>query len=208
MSTVVPEIPEPADGSGVTVALSRRRGRGRGRGRGSAGRGRGRAREQRTARATINGRDTTQGWRTSQVIGQRLMLEDDFVSEVIGEGARLFCSSAMDRSEIERVVPQLEPTRAGNMVLFMDELLHTCMNWLNEYIDLQRRSMKPLTIYDLYRYVAILLMSHCTGLNFEKTIDIMQREGCKTPSPEEMKFISNHILAFSPTARRQDSGRT
>ena len=130
------------------------------------------------------------------------------MSEVISERARLFCSSAMERLEIERVVRQLEPTRAGSLVLFMDELLHTCMTWLNEYIVLQRRSMKPLTIYDLYCYVAILLMSHCTGISFQKTTDIMQRDGCKTPSLEEMRFISNHILAFSPTARGQDGSRT
>ena len=136
------------------------------------------------------------------------MLEDDFVYEVIGERARLFCSSAMERVEIKRVVRQLEPTRAGSLVLFMDESLHTCMTWLNEYIVLQRRSMKPLTIYDLHRYVAILLMSHITGLGFQKTIDIMQRDGCKTPSLEEIRFISNHILAFSPTERGQDGGRT
>ena len=55
------------------------------------------------------------------------MLEDDFVSEVIGERARLFYSSAMECLEIERVLRQLEPTRAGSLKLFMDEVLHTCM---------------------------------------------------------------------------------
>ena len=102
----------------------------------------------------------------------------------------------MERLEIERVVRQLEPISAGSVVLFMDELLHTCMTWLNEYIVLQRCSMKQLTTHDLYFYVAILVIWHCTGLSFQKTIEIMHRDGCETPSLEEMRFLSNHILAF------------
>ena len=43
-----------------------------------------------TARATSNQRDPTQIWRTSQVVGQHLMIEDNFVAEMIGERARLF----------------------------------------------------------------------------------------------------------------------
>ena len=90
MSPVLPELPEPADGGGVTILLSRGRGRERGRGRGCGGRGRGRPRGPKTARATTNRREPTQVWRTSQVFGKRLMLEDDLVFGVIGGPARLF----------------------------------------------------------------------------------------------------------------------
>lgn len=207
MATVLPTEPVPVAPVPSTAQATIARGRGgRGRGRGGRGRGRGNSRGRgRGTHARGQHRDPTQGWRVTNVTGERLLLEDVFVEKVIGERARVFCTSAMERLEVERLVRQLGTTRADYLVLFVDELLHTCLGWLNEYIVLHRRDMQPLKIYDLYRYVSILLLSHCTGFSFQKTIDILQKDGCPTPL-DKVRFISNNMLAFSPTGRGRDGG--
>ena len=68
---------------------------------------------------------------------EEIVLEDEFMKDVIAERARLFCSSAVERLEVERSVRSLLPTRVGHLVLFIDEVLRICLTWLNEYIELK-----------------------------------------------------------------------
>lgn len=64
--------------------------------------------------------------------------------------------------------------------------------------------MDVLVLADMYRYVAILLLSHTTAFSNAKTIDILRLLGSSTPSIEKNRFIAENILAFSPTRRGRD----
>ena len=128
-------------------------------------------------------------------------MEESFLEGVVGEKARLFCSSAVERLKVARAVRELPATRAGHVILFMDSILKTCLIWLNELFILRGMEMRRLGLDDMYQYVAVLLLSHCTGFSFSKTIAMLLDCGCSPPSLERVRFISTHILAYSPTYR-------
>ena len=90
----------------------------------------------------------------------------------------------------------------------MDEILRTCLGWLNEYIVLRRCEVQRLEMDDMYRFVSVLLLSHCTGFSFARTIRFLSERGSKAPSLERVRFICSHILAFSPTGRGGDGGNS
>ena len=179
-----------------------RRGASRSR-RGGRGRGRGRKRGRIGTRGEF---DPSAGWRIVDKKDEGIVLEEDFMKDVIAERARLFCSSAADRLEVERSVRSLPSSRVGHVVLFMDEILSTCQTWLNEYIVLNSCEGECLGLDDMYRFVAVLLMSHCTGFSFARTIRLLNECGSKAPSLDSARFISTHILAFSPTGRGGEGG--
>lgn len=58
---------------------------------------------------------------------------------------------------------------------------------------------------DMYRYVAILFLSHTSGFRLSKTIDILRQSGSSTTSLERIRFIAGKILAFCLTGRSGDS---
>ena len=41
-----------------------------------------------------------------------------------------------------------------------------------------------------------------------KTIQLLRKEGCNTPTLDHVRFVCNNLLAFSPTSRGRDSGTT
>jgi hypothetical protein len=194
-----------------------RGGRGRGRGRGS-GRGRG-AGSRRGVRggphsAARYGRipeDPSKGWHIRTPAAHGVTLDREFSRDVIAERARLFCSSAMSQLRIERIALGLPDTRAGYVVLLVDDVLQQCRKWMNGHIALHALSTQPVGLNDLYRYVAVLLLSHLTGLSFEKTLFLLARLNCNPPSLDRVRFISRNILAHPATGRgnmRESTWRT
>jgi hypothetical protein len=193
---------------------SRGRGRGRGRDRGS-GRGRSpgsrRGVRGRTLGAASYSRileDPSKGWHIRTPAAHAVMLDREFSRDVIAERARLFCSSAMSQLRIERIALELPATRAGHIILLMDDVLQQCRKWMNGHIALHARDTRPVGLDDLYRYVAVLLLSHLTGLSFEKTVSLLARLDCKPPSLDRVRYISRNILAHPATGRGNMGERT
>ncbi|PXF45277.1 hypothetical protein BWQ96_04976 [Gracilariopsis chorda] len=56
----------------------------------------------------------------------------------------------------------------------------------------------------MYRYVAVLLLSHTTRFSICETIDVLRQSGNSTPSLERIRFIASNILTFSATGRGHD----
>lgn len=185
----------PARGVGRILAASRGRGGGRGRGG--------------NTRKGATHVDPSQGWRIRVPSTPAVAMESQFASDVLEERARLFCSSAMSQLRMERVANDTENTRAGHIVLMMDDVLQQCRKWLNGHIALHATnvpSARPVSMGDMYRYVAVLLLSHLTGLSFEKTVALFEQLQCNAPSLDRVRFISTHILAYSSTGRGNMGG--
>ena len=191
-----------------------RGGRGRGRGQNSArgrthgGRGvrRGRGRGRGTGRGlrpltTVQSQDASKGWTIAPDVCSNVVMEQEFAQKVIGERARLFCSAAVSKMVTECRIRSLSPTRCGFVVLFMSSAIQQCTEWLNELVQLRGLSDTGITDADMYRYVSVLLLSHCSGFSFEKATTLLTQAGCVTPSLELIRFISSNILAYSPTGR-------
>lgn len=138
----------PAD-EGQALGLGMGRGRGRGaasRGRGATeprsgargGRGRGIGRTCGAARGRIAKTSCT-GWnRVTSTSVQAVMLESEMVHQCFSNKARLFCNSLVEKLKLELEVSELRPTRAGCVIVLIDELLCKCMSWLNEKIVLEK----------------------------------------------------------------------
>ena len=118
--------------------------------------------------------------------------------------------SALDRLHVQRTVREVPRDRFGFVVLFMDALPSKCMTWLheyiileklNEYIILENLNEERIRLDDMYRYVAVLLLSHCTGFSFQKTISLMGGTGSICRVRERVRFIASSILAYSATGR-------
>jgi hypothetical protein len=58
-----------------------------------------------------------------------------------------------------------------------------------------------ISIADMYRSEAVMLLSHCLSLSFKKTIDLLRRYNCSVPSIGDVRYISTNTLAYSPTNR-------
>ena len=54
---------------------------------------------------------------------------------------------------------------------------------------------------ELYRYVAVLILSHLTELNFEKTVALLARMDYNPPLVDRIRFIARNILAHPATGR-------
>lgn len=87
------------------------------------------------------------------------------------------------------------------MVLIMEEALQLCRKWLNGHIALHDPGRRPVGMPDMYRYVAVMLLSHLCGISLEKALDVLPRFDCNVPPADRMRFISQNILAYPATGR-------
>jgi hypothetical protein len=123
-------------GRAASRAASRVRGRVRGRGGSRRGRNVTAAHDRDEFR-----RSPAEGWKAcSGGIERKLSLDAEFVDGILSERARLFCQAAVSKIEIELKVRRLPHSRAGHLILLMDELLQLCLSWLNELITLRNGS--------------------------------------------------------------------
>lgn len=103
---------------------------------------------------------------TEHSLREGVSLQSSFFDTAVSERARLFCSSAMSRLEVELNMRELAPTRAGHVVLFARQTLSQCMQWLNEKIVLKNIGREKITLQDMYRFLSVFICSHCTGFSF------------------------------------------
>ena len=66
---------------------------------------------------------------------------------------------------MELQVRRLKPLRAGFMILLVDNLSNMCMQWSNEHISLHNEQQELFKLHEMYQYVSVFLLSHCTGLS-------------------------------------------
>lgn len=52
---------------------------------------------------------------------------------------------------------------ADVLILFIDEVLQSCRKCLSEFVHLRGIEGMDVSIPDMYKYLAVLLYSHCTG---------------------------------------------
>ena len=118
-----------------------------------------------------------------------MVLENEYTALAIEERARLLCSSAVSRLGTELDLNSLQPTRAGHIVLFTNDLLKNSLKWTNEHIKLSKISMRELHMHEMYYYLAAMLESHCSGRSFTKTLSIFNERGCTVPDLSIVRFI-------------------
>ena len=111
----------------------------------------------------------------------------------------------MQRLNLELDVKGLENGRVDVLVLFIDEVMQSCLKWLNEFVRLRGIEGMALSSADMYKYLAVLLYSHCTGFSMRKVITQLGADGGWNINRVLINFIHNNIPAYSPTARRFDS---
>ena len=139
---------------------------------------------------------------------KNFMPQDEFLDSIVSERARLFCSSAVSHLEVERNVLELPESRAGHVVLLGMDVIHKCMGWLNQRMVLVRRPEKRVDIPGMYRFLAVVMVSHCTGFSLEKSIEILEALDRTASKQDEVRFISNNILGCSATGRGNDGQST
>lgn len=89
-------------------------------------------------------------------------------------------------------------TRAGHLILIMEDTIDF-QRLGDERIALQSMDARHVGLH-LYGYVSVLLLSHLTGLSFEKAVSVLSELG-STPPNELVRFISFKLLAYSATCR-------
>jgi len=157
------------------------RGRGRGRVSGLQGRGRAVGRGRGRRRTRITDKDPSQGWTIVGSACEKVMMEKDFADTMVHNRARLFCRSSVSKMKLELTVREIIPTRAGFMVLMMNGLLRQLTEWMGEYVVLNGLD-ECVTLPEMYRFVAVVLFSHNTGLSYDKSIEVLRLSGCVPPS--------------------------
>lgn len=193
LNTVTMGLPTPIEPIQTTPS---RRGRGRPRGR-----GRGRPRATTAQRPS---HDISEGWRIKSQTTEAVVVERAFTEDFIGERARLYCATVLGNLKAQCDVRDLPEGRARVLVLLCDPLLSQLRAWLNEFIRQQKLARAQLKRCDMYRFFAVFLLSHCTGFSMEKCVHLLNRMGLHAPVMSEVRFIANHLLAYSPVSRGRD----
>ena len=116
--------------------------------------------------------------------------------------------SALQRLNLELDVRDLSKGRTDVLVLFIDEVLQSCKKWLNAFVRLRGIDGMDISMSDMYKYLAVLLYSHCTGFSMEKVVSLLGPDGGWAISKVIVNFIHVNILAYSPTGRSFDSSFT
>ena len=128
-------------------------------------------------------------------------MEKDFCDGLKKDRARLLCDTAVKKMRLECSVRGIPPTRCGFVVLFVNRVLHQLMQWLNEFIRLHELKEPVPILADMSRYLSVPLLSHTTGLRFDKTVSVLHQSGTIVPSVERVRFIAENILAYFATGR-------
>jgi hypothetical protein len=153
---------------GTTSAIGQSQGRGRSRGRPRC-RGQGRA-----LTSSLRG-SVTKGWRLENVTDS-LQEERDNVDVLFSEHARLFCSFGVELLDEMLRCRELPDSSAGIIQLFMGDLLAFSRQWINEKIVRDGTPFDRVTESDMLRFVAVLILSHCTGCSITKSLERLLQE--------------------------------
>lgn len=86
-------------------------------------------------------------------------------------------------------------------MMFSKSLLDMILEWTNGRIRLQQNGIAQLHRSEMLQYLAFLLVSHTTGLSFEKTIDALKVFGTVLPTLERVRWMLANILAFPIVGR-------
>jgi hypothetical protein len=140
-------------------------------------------------------------------VTESLQEEREFVDVLFPERARLVCSFGMERLDEMLRFRELPGSRAGIIELFMGDLLALSRQWINEKIVRDGIPFDRVTESDMLRYVAVLILSHCTGFSLTRSLELLLQEGISAPSLERVRFIWTNILACCPS-RRGSQGRS
>jgi hypothetical protein len=73
--------------------------------------------------------------------------------------------------------------------------------FINEKIVRDGTPFDRVTESDILRYVAVLILSHCTGFSLTRSLELLLQEGISAPSLERVRFISTNILSYCPSGR-------
>ena len=172
--------------------------------RGAFNRGRG-GRRRLTASVARKSINPATGWKLDTGQSDRILCESEYMASYLTARIRLFVISAMQRLNLELDVKGLGKRRVDVLVLFIDEVLQSCLKWLNEFVRLKGIEGMALSSADMYKYLAVLLYSHCTGFSMKKVITQLGADGGWSINRVLINFIHNNILAYSPTGRGFDS---
>jgi hypothetical protein len=96
---------------------------------------------------------------------------------------------------------ELPGSRAGIIELFMGELLALSREWINEKIVRDGTPFDRVTESDMLRYVAVLILYHCTGFSLTISLEHILQEGISAPSLERVRFLSTNIFSYCPSGR-------
>ena len=88
------------------------------------------------------------------------------------------------------------------------DMMQKCMSWLNERMVLIGKVEKRIDLPGMYRFLAVLMFSHCTGFSLEKSIEILEALDGTAPKLDEVRFVSNKIVEYSAPGRGNDGQST
>ena len=78
-------------------------------------------------------------------------------------------------------------------------------NGLRIFPPLGKKHERSITASNLYRYLAVMLFSQCTGCSFTKRLDMLGKLGGQRLDEEILNYINNNILAYAATGRGEDN---
>ena len=147
----------------------------------------------------------TTGQRLEPVASDSIISGSEFRDSYVTQRVRLFMISAPQRLNLELDVRDMSEGRTDVLVLFIEEVLQSCRKWLKEFIRLRGIDGMDISISDIYKYLAVLLYSHCTGFSMNKFVCLLGANGGWAISKVIVNFIHGNILAYSSTGRGFDS---
>lgn len=87
------------------------------------------------------------------------MLETEFADIFIQHRARTLCNVSMSNINIECNVKNIAAARCGFVVLLLQILLRQLVDWLNDYVRLNNVNCDPISLADMYCYLAVLFFT-------------------------------------------------
>lgn len=118
----------------------------------------------------------------------------------------LLCSGG-ERLDSELCAHLLKKTQVGILILLLKDMLDLSMNHVNTHIARSDAWWPRLTIADMLRWAAVLLLSRLSDSTGEKAPEELVLRDCNPPKKERVTFISDNILALSDKGRQWEGRR-
>lgn len=134
-----------------------------------------------------------------------IVVEKVLSEDTIDERAHNLCASALSKLSINLKANGYDEDDVSIVTLLLEDLLQLTMKYLNRHLSLNESSKKTIEMSEMIQYVSIMLIGNLTGLIADKKIEVLSKIDCPVPDSYRIRYISNHILAYPVTGRRQNN---
>lgn len=115
----------------------------------------------------------------------------EIIYERFGQSARLLTTTVVRKLRVELDAKDLGDTRVGLFRLICEDMLLENKNWLKEYVTLNGNTSMLVTLPEMYRFLAVMLFSNCTGFSLQRCIPMLQTHSKFVLMIDRLSFFSS-----------------